>query len=419
MQRSGWSASRWAHSRPVPYLKTICVCGVLAVLSLTGCQKEQARASGPPPAMPVTVAQAALQSVPTDVRAVGTVEPYATVQVKSLVAGPLLKVHFVEGSDVKAGDLLFEIDPRPYREALRQAQGAVARDQAQMRQAEANLGRDQAQLRNADTDAARYQELVNEKIVSKSQFDQYKTNADALRESVRADQAAIETAKATLETDRAAVDRAQLDLSYCEIRAPISGRTGNLLVNAGNLVKANGDTALVVINQVAPIFVSFGVPQQQLDEVRAASRGQRLAVTATLQEGARQSLTGRLAVIDNTIDATTGTIRLKAVFDNQNHALWPGRFVDVSLTLGTLKDAVVVPSEAVQAGQKGSYVYVVKTNQTVELRMVKTGPAVPGKLVIESGVANGETVVTDGQLLLRPGVPVKAVSGVKTSGQGS
>lgn len=419
MQRSGWSASRWAHSRPVPYLKTICVCGVLAVLSLTGCQKEQARASGPPPAMPVTVAQAALQSVPTDVRAVGTVEPYATVQVKSLVAGPLLKVHFAEGSDVKAGDLLFEIDPRPYREALRQAQGAVARDQAQMRQAEANLGRDQAQLRNADTDAARYQELVNEKIVSKSQFDQYKTNADALRESVRADQAAIETAKATLETDRAAVDRAQLDLSYCEIRAPISGRTGNLLVNAGNLVKANGDTALVVINQVAPIFVSFGVPQQQLDEVRAASRGQRLAVTATLQEGARQSLTGRLAVIDNTIDATTGTIRLKAVFDNQNHALWPGRFVDVSLTLGTLKDAVVVPSEAVQAGQKGSYVYVVKTNQTVELRMVKTGPAVPGKLVIESGVANGETVVTDGQLLLRPGVPVKAVSGVKTSGQGS
>lgn len=375
--------------------------------------------SGPPPAMPVTVAQAAVQSVPMGVRAVGTVEPYATVQVKSLVAGPLLKVHFVEGSDVKAGDLLFEVDPRPYREALRQAQGAVARDQAQMRQAEANLGRDQAQLRNAENDAARYQTLVNEKIVSKSQFDQYKTNADALRESVRADQAAIETARATLETDRAAVDRAQLDLSYCEIRAPLSGRTGNLLVNAGNLVKANGDTALVVINQVAPIFVSFGVPQQQLDEVRQASRGQKLAVTAALQDGERKSLTGRLSVIDNTIDATTGTIRLKAVFDNQDHMLWPGRFVDVSLTLGTLKDAVVVPSEAVQAGQKGNYVYVVKKDQTVDLRMVKTGPAVPGKLVIESGVANGETVVTDGQLLLRPGVPVKAVSGVKMSGQGS
>lgn len=394
-------------------------CFLLILLTLPACKKEETRAGGAMPAVPVTVAKAEVQTVPTGLHAVGTVEPYATVQVKSLVAGALLRVHFTEGSDVKAGDLLFEIDPRPYREALRQAQGAVARDEAQKKQAEANLGRDQAQLRNAQTDASRYEELVKEKIVSRSQYDQYKTNADALRESVRADQAAIETAAATLETDRAAVDRARLDLSYCEIRSPISGRTGNLLVNAGNLVKSNGDTALVVINQVAPIFVSFGVPQQQLDEVRRANQGRQLAVSAALPDGSGQAAEGTLAVIDNTIDAATGTIRLKAVFANANRVLWPGRFVDVSLTLGTVKDAVVVPSEAVQSGQKGLFVYVVKADQTVELRPVTTGPALPGKLVIESGVANGETVVTDGQLLLRPGAAIKAVSGVKTAGQGS
>ncbi|WP_321477584.1 efflux RND transporter periplasmic adaptor subunit [uncultured Paludibaculum sp.] len=392
---------------------------MIFAVTTAACKKEQVRAGGPPPAVPVTVAKSELQAVPTDIRAVGSVEPYSTVQVKSLVAGPLMKVLFAEGSDVKAGDLLFEIDPRQYREALRQAQGAVKRDEAQLRQAEANLGRDQAQLKNADADAARYAELVNEKIVSRSQYDQYKTNADALRESVRADQAAIETARATLETDRAAVERAKLDLSYCEIRSPLSGRTGNLLVNVGNLVKANGDTALVVINQISPIFVSFGVPQQQFDAVRRSSQGRRLPVMAKLQDGDRKSAQGRLSVIDNTIDATTGTIRLKAVFENADRLLWPGRFVDVSMTLGTIENAVVVPSEAVQSGQKGLFIYVVKPDQTVDLRMVKTGPAVNGKLVIESGIANGETVVTDGQLLLRPGAAVKAVSGVKTGEQGS
>lgn len=387
---------------------------VLSVF-FTSCKREEVRASGPPPAVPVTVAKAEVQSVPTDIRAVGTVEPFSTVQVKSLVAGALQKVRFTEGSDVKAGDLLFEIDPRPYREALRQAQGAVSRDEAQMRQAEANLARDRAQLRNAEADAARYEELVKEKVVSRSQYDQFKTNADALRESVRADQAAIETARATLETDRAAVERAKLDLGYCEIRSPLSGRTGNLLVNAGNLVKANGDNALVVINQVSPIFVSFGVPQQQFDAVRRSGQGKKLAVTALIQGGDRKAEQGNLAVIDNTIDATTGTIRLKAVFDNRERLLWPGRFVDVSLTLGVLANAVVVPSEAVQSGQKGLFVYVVKQDQTVDLRMVKTGPAVQSKIVIESGVTDGETVVTDGQLLLRPGAKVKAVSGVQPS----
>ncbi len=388
-------------------------------MPFVACKKEEVRAGGPPPAVPVTVAKATIQSVPTGVRAVGTVEAYSTVQVKSLVAGPLMKVHFAEGSDVKAGDLLFEIDPRPYREALRQAQGAAARDESMMRQAEANLARDRAQLRNAEADAARYEQLVKEGVVSRSQYDQYKTTADALRESARADEAAIETARSNVETDKATVERARLDLSYCEIRSPLSGRTGNLLVNVGNLVKANGDTALVVINQVAPIFISFGVPQQQLDAVRRSSQGRQLAVTASVQDGGFQPVQGRLAVIDNAIDATTGTIRLKAVFDNGNHALWPGRFVDVSLTLGTLENAVVVPSEAVQSGQKGPFVYVVKADQTVDLRMVKTGPAVSGKLVIESGVANGETVVTDGQLLLRPGAAVKAVHGVQSGEQGS
>ncbi|MDQ6666315.1 MAG: efflux RND transporter periplasmic adaptor subunit [Acidobacteriota bacterium] len=387
------------------------VTGLVALtLAAVGCRApKSAQSAGPPPPVPVSVAIASQESVPLEIRAVGTVEASAIIQVKSQVSGELMRVRFIEGGNVNKGDLLFEIDPRPYQQALRQAEGSVARDQAQLRQAQANLGRDIAQSKNADSDAARYDQLSKEGIVSKTQNDQFRTTADALRESIRADQAAIESARASLESDRAAVDRAKLDLSYCEIRSPVAGRAGNLLVHAGNLVQANGANALVVINQLTPIFVSFGAPEEFLAAVRRNSAMRKLAVAASPQDDPGHAARGLLTVIDNTVDTNTGTIRLKATFDNKERLLWPGQFVNVALTLETQKDAVVVPTEAVLAGQRGQMIYVVKADKTVEPRVVTVGASHGNKTVVEKGVAAGETVVTDGQLRLFPGARIQPV----------
>jgi multidrug efflux system membrane fusion protein len=381
----------------------------MAALMLTGCGSPQVQSAGTPPPVPVTVGAVTEESVPLEINAVGTVEASSTVQVKSQVAGELVSVRFAEGGNVNKGDLLFEIDPRPYKEALRQAEAAMAKDQAQLKQAEANLARDTAQSKNADAEAQRYAQLSKEGVVSATQYDQFRTNADALREAINADRAAIESARAAIESDRAAVDRAKLDLSYCQIRSPISGRVGNLLLHAGNLVKANGDEALVVINQVSPIFVSFGVPERELAAIRESSSARRLPVEVSPQDNPGKVAKGNLVVIDNTVDSNTGTIRLKAAFENGDRFLWPGQFVDVSLTLGTRTNALLAPAEAVQAGQKGQFVYVVKQDQTVEYRDVSVGPIVEGKVIIEKGVQPGETIVIDGQLRLFPGAKITPV----------
>jgi multidrug efflux system membrane fusion protein len=391
---------------------------VAGALLLAACKSRQAQTAGAPPPVPVTVAVATQESVPVEIRAIGSVEASATVQIKSQVAGELLSVRFVEGGNINKDDLLFEIDPRPYREALRQAEAALVRDQALLRQAEANLGRDVAQSKNADADAARYAQLAKEGVVSQTQYDQTRTNAEALREAIRADQAAIESARASIESDRAAVARARLDLSYCEIRSPVAGRAGNLLVHAGNLVKANGDNPLVVINRVTPIFVTFGVPEQHLPAIRRGSTGRQLPVIAAPQNEPGKSARGVLTVIDNAVDSNTGMIRLKATFHNEDRLLWPGQLVDVTLTVDTRSGATLVPAEAVQAGQKGQFVFVVKQDQSVESRNVAVGPAVKGKVIIEKGVAPGETVVTDGQLRLFPGARIQAVPAAKVDSQG-
>jgi membrane fusion protein, multidrug efflux system len=383
---------------------------------ICGCQKQQARAGGAPagpPAMSVSVDKATQESVPTEVRVVGTVEASAIVQVKSQIAGQLDSVGFTEGQNVKQGDLLFRIDPRPYDEALHQAEAAVERDKAQVAQAEANLVRDQAQARFSETDAVRQEQLNKENLASKMAADQAKTSLDVNRATARASEAMVNTARATLASDQSAVAKAKLDLSYCTIPAPISGRTGNLLVHPGNLVKEN-DVALVVIHQVEPIFVNFGVPEDHLGAIRRLNAVHPLPVNVTLQDGANRAVTGSLAVIDNTVDASTGTIHLKATFDNRDGMLWPGQFVNVALTLDTLRNATVVPTEAVQAGREGQVVFVVKAGNTVEIRPVTLGPARGGKTVIEKGLAVGETVVTDGQMALFPGAPVHIVEAAKT-----
>jgi len=362
--------------------------------------------------MPVSVAKATEESVPTELQVVGTVEASAVVQVKSQIAGQLLTVSFTEGQNVKQGDLLFQIDPRPYDDALRQAEAAVERDQAQINQAEATLAQNAAQVKFAETDAARQEQLNQEKLASKMTADQARTTLDMNRAASRATQASVGTARATLAADEAAVAKARLDRSYCEIHAPISGRTGNLLVHAGNLVKEN-DVPLVVINQVEPIFVDFAVPEDHLGAIRRLNAGHPLAVKATLQDGSGRSEAGSLAVIDNTVDASTGTIHLKATFENRDLMLWPGQFVSVALTLDTLRNATVVPSEAVQMGRLGQVVFVVKPDNSVDMRPVTLGTSLGKKTVIEKGVAPGETVVTDGQMALFPGATVRAVEAPK------
>jgi multidrug efflux system membrane fusion protein len=381
-------------------------------LFLAGCAQEPPKAMGGPPVTPVTVAKAAQESVPSELRVIGTVEASSIVQIKSQIAGQLERVAFAEGQNINKGDLLFVVDRRPYEEALRQAKAAVSRDRAQIAQAEAGLARDSAQARFAESDAARYAELSKEGLASKSQYDQSRASYDVSRESARATQASIDSGKAALEADMSAVASAELNLSYCQIDAPIAGRTGNLLVHAGNLVKVN-DVPLVVIHQVSPIFVNFSVPEQHLAAIRRLSAQHKLPVRVFTQDNPDRFAPGELEVIDNAVDANTGTIHLKARFANQDRMLWPGQFVTVVFTLDTIQNAVVIPAVAIQPGQQGQFVYVVTPDNKAEMRVVTPGRTFGSKTIVEKGLAAGDAVVTDGQLRLFPGAPVQAVDAGK------
>jgi len=375
-----------------------------------GCRSQ----SGPPPqmpAVPVTAAVAIQRDLPIQLRAIGNVESYSSIPVKAQVSGELMSIHFTEGQEVKKGQLLFEIDRRPYEQALRQADANLNRDIAQERQAEANLARDQAQAQNARAQAARYAKLAEDKVVSKEQNDQMKTAAIAADESARADQAAIESARAANLADKAAIESARLNLEYCDIHSPIDGRTGSLQVKVGTLIKAQADTGMVTINQISPTFVSFSVPEDQLAAIRKSMAQGPLSVEAEVPNDSSGRTQGQLSFIDNAVDSTTGAIKLKAAFPNQERKLWPGQFVNVVLTVGTDAKATVVPSEAIQIGQQGSYAFVVKADRTVENRIVTTGRTLGRETEITKGIAPGETVVTDGQLRLIPGFKVEVVNG--------
>jgi len=353
----------------------------------------------------VTTAVVRQEPVPVDIQVIGSVEPYTSIRVKTQVNGQLTKVYFKEGQDVKAGDLLFLIDPRPYDEAIRQAEANLARSTALLRQAEANLQRDIAQEKFARDQAARYQKLFAEGIGSRQQADQYSSEAEARAEAVRASQAAIESARAAVRADTATLENARLQRSYCEIRSPVDGRTGAVLIQEGNLVRTS-DPELVSINQVQPIFVTFSVPETRLPEIRKYMASGTLRVLAAASAADPAPSVGELSFIDNTVDTTTGTIRLKAVFPNRDNRLWPGQFVNVTLRLTTLPNAVVAPVAAIQTGQEGQFAYVVDRG-VARMRPVVTGLRAGERVVIERGLQAGEIVVTEGQLRLADGMPVR------------
>jgi multidrug efflux system membrane fusion protein len=333
------------------------------------------------PPVPVLATSAVRRTVLNQLHEIGTVEAYATVNVKARVEGNLVAIHFREGDFVRKDQLLFTLDPRPF--------------QATLDQAKANLARDQAQSRQALVDARRYAFLADQGVGSRQQADQSRASAD--------------TWKATVAADRAAVDTAQLNLQYSQIHSPIDGRSGNLQAHIGDLIKADGDNPMVTITQIQPIYVDFSLPETQLAPVRASMEQRQLTVEAVIP-GLEQTQVapeqGTLSFIDNTVDKTTGTILLKGLFANRDRRLWPGTFVKTVLTLGQIPDAILVPNEAVLTGPRGNFVFVIDHSNSVAMRPVTVGAQIDGSTVIRQGLAVGETVVTDGQLRLVPGAAV-------------
>lgn len=364
---------------------------VAAAVLAASCSERKPSAPTGSGAAPVPIAAASVEqkTMPVQVRAIGTVAASATVTVRSRVGGALQEVHFSEGEEVRKEQILFRIDPRPFEQSLRQAEALLARDRALLEKAEADL--------------KRFSELVRQDFATQEQFDQARASVASLR--------------AAVEADEAAVQKARLDLSYCTIFSPLSGRTGDLLVDRGNLVKANDDP-LVVIHQIAPIEVRFAVPERYLAEIRARQSLGPLKVTALSRSGKRLAAEGTLFFVDNSVDMQTGTVLLKASFPNEDRTLWPGQFVDVLLTLRQQPDAIVVPSEAVQTSQQGPFVFVLRDDSTVEARPVEIDRVAGEETILSKGPLPGERVVTDGQLRLTPGARVEVKDSAGDLGDG-
>jgi len=345
-----------------------CLGGVIAlVLALAaGCSRERP-AHAPAPA-PVTVIKAATRDMPILVSAPGSVEAINSVSVKSLVDGQLMEALVKDGADVAKDQLLFRIDPRPAQAALQQAVSAQAKDQATLEQARSQV--------------ERYKDIAAKGYLSADQMEQYRTNLGVAMAAVKVDEANVAAAKVTL--------------GYTDIHAPIAGRIGRILIQPGNVVKANDTNALVTINQIEPIFVNFALPSSLLGRIQTAQKLAPLAVEASVI-GIERPIEGKVAFVDNAVDTTTGTIKLRGEFANAEHALWPGQLVTISLTLGHDANAIVLPDHAVQNGPNGAYVFVVKDDHTVEQRSVTVARIVEGQAVVEKGLAAGETVVLDGQ----------------------
>jgi len=366
------------HSKSTGACGNAALAATLAAgLLFSGCsQKKQ------PPVearVPVTVADVVQKTVPVQVRVIGNVDPYTTVGGKPQITGEIVGVHFTEGQDVKKGQLLFTLDPRPF--------------EADLLRAQANLAQDEAKAKNAEVEAHRYTRLVEAGVVAKEQAEQIQTNHEAM--------------VATVKADRAQVEYARVQLVYTKIYSPLDGRTGSVMLHQGNVVKANPDDPMVTINQVNPIYVEFAVPQQALPEIKQHMAGGKLKVTAIIQGQEERPEIGTLTFVDNNVDLNSGTIKLKGTFANAERRLWPGQYVNVALTLTEEPNAIVVPTQAIQTGQEGSYVFVVKPDLTAEPRTVKVERNIDNQAVIESGLSAGEKVVTDGQIRLVRGTKVE------------
>ena len=360
---------------------------LLLTILIAGCgQKDTAQAAGPP-AAPVVAGKVEQHDIPVQLNAIGNVESFQTVQIRSQVNGQIVEVHFKEGQDVTKGQLLFTLDKRPFQAALDQAIG--------------NLKRDQAQAANAEVQAKRYAELQQQGVVAREQADQVIAQAKSNASIVAADEAAVEAAR--------------VQLLYTEIRSPIDGRAGALQINLGNLVKANDTPFLVQLNQITPIYVTFTVPENSLSQVRQYMGGSGVKVLAFPKGQSANAAEGDLTFIDNGVDPTTGTVKLKGTFTNKDRKLWPGEFVDVNLNLTTQKDAIIVPTKAVQTGQQGDYVYVIKSDGTAEPRTVTTAGTYKDVTLIGKGLNAGETVVVEGQLKVIPNGKVAVQSTVPSS----
>lgn len=393
--------SPYIHFKIHPKNRALTLMAVTALLS-AGCAKEQAMSFERPPA-PVTVAAAVTEDVPVYLDQIGKCAAREVVEIRPQAPGRIMNIHFADGANIKKGDLLFTIDPRPFQANLQQAEANLARDIAAKKQAEAALARDRAQAKLGEAQARRYAQLNRQGVVSNEQSEQMQTNAEALTATVAADEAAVRNAEEAIKADEAAIENARLQLSYCFIHSPIEGRAGQRLVDVGNLAAPGAGTPLLVIQRLDPIYADFTISQNDLSAVqRNMSRG-ALKAEVRLPDEPDKPVVGALTFVDSAVKDATGTVNLRATIANGDRRFWPGRFVNVRLVLSVLKDAVLVPATAPQTSAKGQFVYVVKDDSTAEMRPVTVGQRHGDMVVIEKGIAPGEKVVVTGQLGVTPG----------------
>jgi multidrug efflux system membrane fusion protein len=422
------TASRWFFAAAMAVML-----GIVFWVTHRPANPEAQAGHGAKRPVPVVLTQVVTQTVPVEIKTIGNVESVSSVILKSQTDGLITSIRFKEGDQVRQGELLFTIDTRPIEAAIDQAQATVNKDQAQVAQARAQLAKDQAQVRQAvatvkrdqaQRDFARAQEkryasLLSQQFISQSEYEQTLASNRSAEQTVLADRASLQNAKAILDADLASIHSAEatvqadqanvesnrIKLAYCYIHAPFTGRTGSLKVHMGDTVQTN-NTPMVVLSQLNPINVGFSIPEQSMEAVRAANHAKPFTVSVITRETPPTQLLGKLKFMENTVDVTTGTLRLKATFQNDNH-LWPGQFVDVNLELAQEPNALVIPSQAIQSGQKGDYVYV-NQNGKATMRAIIVDRVVNDLAVIRSGLRLGDSVVTDGQFQLTPGAPIRA-----------
>jgi membrane fusion protein, multidrug efflux system len=381
--------------------------GALTLMAVTailgaGCGKKQEISLDRPPA-PVTVAAAAQRDVPVYLDQIGKCAAREVVEIRPQVSGRITNIHFADGADLKKGDMLFTVDPRPFQASLQQAEANLARDIALRKQAEAALARDKAQAKLGEAQSRRYSQLNRQGVVSNEQYDQMQTSAEALNATVAADEATVRNVEEAIKADQAAIENAKLQLSYCFIRAPIDGRAGQRLVDVGNLAAPGAGTPMLVIQRLDPIYADFTISQDDLSAVQRNMSQGTLKAEVRLPDEANKPVVGNLTFVDNEVKGATGTVNLRATIGNGDRRFWPGRFVNVRLVLNVLHGAILIPVTAPQMSARGQFVYVIKGDSTAEMRPVTVGQRQGDMVVIEKGISPGEKVVVNGHMGVTPG----------------